>query len=281
MAWNLYALPLIADLAGHRGPKYLGSRAAPIDVTLSGLPKVMTNASAAQPIVITSNGHGLVTGQQVRIDGVIGLEVPAGVSRVNGTWLLTRLGNNSFSLDDSNAIGASAYGGGGTALLTIRWDLVDYGKSPWCLVAADVSVAQHAFLVAQSDVAAIPTAFDDQLGGPAATTARDFLEAASIPGTWITASDTWRSVLRSVIGTFNFANRYLAIANDTLVPSGQTLTTQFGNLTAQQQQAYRDTCADFGIPTDFLTPQITLHNAIKALADLWADTPRTLGGLAL
>lgn len=272
MAWTAYVLPLISDAAGHRGPKYLGSRAAPIDSGLSGAAKTITGASNASPIVLTSNGHGLATGQVVVVEGV------TGNTAANGRWRVTAINANTFSLDGSG--GNGAYAGGGTALLVVDWALTDYGKSPWCLVAADVSAAQHTFLTGQSDVAALPTNLDSQLGANQSA-ARDFLEAAGIPGTWITGSSTYRQVARSVIGLFNFANRYLAIAGDTVIPAGQSLNTQFGSLTGAQQQAYRDTCADFGIDDAFLTSQATLRAILKALADLWADTARTLGGLSI
>ncbi len=66
----------------------------------------LTDASHATPIVITSNGHGLATGQKVQIEGV------AGNTAANGTWLITRLDADTFSLTGS--VGNGDYTTGGT-----------------------------------------------------------------------------------------------------------------------------------------------------------------------
>jgi hypothetical protein len=66
----------------------------------------LTNATNAMPIVITSNGHGLINGNQVRITGV------AGNTAANGDFFITRIDANNFSLNGSS--GNGAYAGGGT-----------------------------------------------------------------------------------------------------------------------------------------------------------------------
>lgn len=65
----------------------------------------ITNASNASPIVITSANHGLGNGDRVRITGVLGN------TAANGDFFVTRLTNNTFSLNGS--AGNGAYGGGG------------------------------------------------------------------------------------------------------------------------------------------------------------------------
>jgi hypothetical protein len=66
----------------------------------------ITGASTAAPIVITSNNHGLQTGDRVRINGVTGL------MGANGDWRVTRLNDNTFSLQGS--MGTGTYSGSGT-----------------------------------------------------------------------------------------------------------------------------------------------------------------------
>ncbi len=66
----------------------------------------ITGATNATPIVITSAGHGLFTGNFVVIDGV------TGNTAANGFYRITRIDANTFSLDDS--AGNGAYAGGGT-----------------------------------------------------------------------------------------------------------------------------------------------------------------------
>jgi len=65
----------------------------------------VTNATNASPIVVTSNSHGLATGNVVTITGV------AGNLAANATWVVTKVNANSFSLDGSTGNGAYTSGG--------------------------------------------------------------------------------------------------------------------------------------------------------------------------
>lgn len=66
----------------------------------------ITGATNATPIVITSNNHGLETGNIVTIKNV------AGNTAANGTWTVTKVGPNTFSLNTS--VGNGSYTSGGT-----------------------------------------------------------------------------------------------------------------------------------------------------------------------
>lgn len=66
----------------------------------------VTGASNTTPIVITSVAHGLVTGNVVKIKNV------GGNTAANGTFSITRIDADTFSLDSS--VGNSAYTSGGT-----------------------------------------------------------------------------------------------------------------------------------------------------------------------
>jgi hypothetical protein len=63
-------------------------------------------ASNTAPIVITSAGHGLTTGNVVKVSGVQGNDA------ANGTWVVTVVDSDNFSLNDS--AGSDDYTGGGT-----------------------------------------------------------------------------------------------------------------------------------------------------------------------
>lgn len=70
----------------------------------------VTNATNATPIVITtSKNHGLATGDQVCVVGV------GGNTAANGTWVITNVDADEFSLDTS--VGSGAYTSGGEVLL--------------------------------------------------------------------------------------------------------------------------------------------------------------------
>ena len=66
----------------------------------------VTGATNATPIVITSVAHGLTTGTRVTITGV------GGNTAANGSFIITRVSADTFSLDGS--VGNGAYTSGGT-----------------------------------------------------------------------------------------------------------------------------------------------------------------------
>lgn len=69
----------------------------------------ITGATNATPIVITATAHGRSTGDKVFIDSV------EGNTAVNGSWTITKITDNTFSLDGS--VGNGSYTSGGTAYL--------------------------------------------------------------------------------------------------------------------------------------------------------------------
>lgn len=68
---------------------------------------VITGATNANPTVITSVGHGLITGVQVTIASI------GGNTGANGTFSVTVLDSNTFSIPVDTS-GGSAYTSGGT-----------------------------------------------------------------------------------------------------------------------------------------------------------------------
>lgn len=70
--------------------------------------QTITDATNAAPIVITVVGHGLVTGDKVIVASVVGN------TNANGAWNVTKLTDDTFSLDGST--GNAAYTSGGTAV---------------------------------------------------------------------------------------------------------------------------------------------------------------------
>ena len=65
----------------------------------------ITDATNAAPIVVTSSGHGLQTGDRVTITGV------TGNTAANGTFDITVTSQDAFSLDGSSGSGSYASGG--------------------------------------------------------------------------------------------------------------------------------------------------------------------------
>jgi len=67
----------------------------------------ITGATDASSIVVTAPGHGFITGDSVVVDNV------SGNTAANGTWTITVIDADTFSLDSSS--GNGAYASGGTA----------------------------------------------------------------------------------------------------------------------------------------------------------------------
>jgi hypothetical protein len=100
-------------------------------------------ASQTSPIVITSNGHGLATGQQVTIVGV------TGNTAANGTRTITVVDANNFSLNGSiGSMTTTGYTSGGTwtasPLTTNSYDRYDDSSNP------NSGLIKQAFLNAQA-----------------------------------------------------------------------------------------------------------------------------------
>jgi len=77
-------------------------------VRTANVPVAITGASNAAPIVITSAGHGLSTGDAISVSGV------AGNTAANGVFTITKVDDNSFSLNGTT--GNAAYTSGGSWL---------------------------------------------------------------------------------------------------------------------------------------------------------------------
>jgi hypothetical protein len=71
---------------------------------------VITGATNASPIVITATNHGFQTGDTVLVAGVLGN------TAANGTFTITRVTVNTFSLDGSTGSGAYTSGGSATTI---------------------------------------------------------------------------------------------------------------------------------------------------------------------
>src|SRR5574344_139723 len=74
----------------------------------------VSNATNATPIVITAVGHGFLTGYKVYISGV------GGNTAANGTFTITKIGVDTFSLNDS--VGNGAFTTNGIAIIVPNAD---------------------------------------------------------------------------------------------------------------------------------------------------------------
>lgn len=79
----------------------------------------ISGITKANPAVVTSTSHGLATGAEIKITGVVGM------TQVNGnTYRITAIDADTFRLEGTNSTGFTAYTSGGT--WTVNGDLLKY-----------------------------------------------------------------------------------------------------------------------------------------------------------
>lgn len=156
----------------------------------------------------------------------------------------------------------------------------DFGADDTFLVACDVTAAELSALQALSDVTVIPANLDNQLGANLATVQAE-LEALGLPADQLTATRTYRQVLRGVVAIFTVAQRfqYLDASDGRLFPPGITLNTTVGSLS----QATRDTISqavnDAGYTLTGVTGATTLRQVLNQLAS--QPSPIVLLGMTI
>lgn len=89
----------------------------------------ITNATNANPIVITSNGHNLTSGMRVTISGV------GGNTNANTSAIITKIGSNTFSIP---VAGNSAYTSGGSWHVSGLYDLAIAATAANGFVAGEI-----------------------------------------------------------------------------------------------------------------------------------------------
>ena len=82
----------------------------------------ITDAANADPIQVTSAAHGLATGNQVTVIGV------EGNTNANGTWTVTVVDENKFTLN--NASGNGKYTGGGRWQQQLQTEPISFSPDP-------------------------------------------------------------------------------------------------------------------------------------------------------
>ena len=79
--------------------------------TSTAVEKAITGATAADPVVITSNGHGLANGTKVSIRGVVGMVE----LNIETAYTVAATATNTFALSGVDGSGFTGYTSGGVA----------------------------------------------------------------------------------------------------------------------------------------------------------------------
>jgi hypothetical protein len=162
--------------------------------------------------------------------------------------------------------------------INCRWNMMDYGFIPFALlVAHDITPADHAALILNSDVYAFPDNLDQPVADPNIDV---FFEAIDIPTDWLTPATTYRELLRQTAGLMQFNQRYGGLSGgQSIFGNGVTLETNYNSLSVQQQAWFTQTLESFGWLSG-VAGNPKLRSLAKQAGDLWGAAPFYLGGFA-
>lgn len=165
-------------------------------------------------------------------------------------------------------------------------DLVDgsrctclrYGQEGACLFVVDATPAQHAALIANPDVSALPADLDSTVTGGARTQIVNDLEGLNVPGQWVANGQTFRVVLRRLVGIFMLLQRVHGRGFRFLQ---QALDNQINTLPANVRQAMQDAAADLNLSTSGISGATTLRAALAAIGAQFDARPIIAAGTVL
>lgn len=158
-----------------------------------------------------------------------------------------------------------------------RYDVIRFGNQGYFIVSADVSDALDKAAQGQADVIRIPDNLNATIGTNLAKV-QSQLEAINIPADWITASMTYRTVVRTITQMFLFMNRFAGINGVTvpLLTDLLPLDTPFSSLSKLNQDRLYKTGASFSLDTSTWSTS-TLRQILKNIADQFAKVPVPIG----
>lgn len=157
------------------------------------------------------------------------------------------------------------------------WAIKDYGLINECVICADILDEDHTSLSGNSDVMSLPLNIDNTMTQGAVNQAKTFLENYGIPAGWITASQTYRDVLRTVTAFFLYVQRVTNILGRAITLTGGALDTQIKNIPTDVRNALQQAAAEAGLDYSGVTGNTTVRQVLKLFADAWGTKPIDFG----
>lgn len=154
----------------------------------------------------------------------------------------------------------------------LQYGSLDYGKLNHALVAADVTPAQHAAIIANTDVIAFNANLDAQVGGGSGlNNLRDALEVVILPGNWVNSNTTWREVARAIAGVMLFGQKHEALWDEELIPNRAALSLTWSAISPDRRNRILTTGKELNYDMSFITNNMTVRAILRELANLWAE----------
>ena len=154
-----------------------------------------------------------------------------------------------------------------------RFGIMDYGPEYWC-IARIIPAPQdedHALLISDPQVFPIPENINNAIGANA-TTVTNKLEAANIPGDWITPATTWRTLLLRLAAYCHLMSKAAGLEDnyiDRMFDGGRTLDSTYGDLPTGARRRLRNAADFFGFDRSGINSNTTLRDALKQIAHQW------------
>lgn len=150
-----------------------------------------------------------------------------------------------------------------TSLTPVTWSQCRLGE--WAIVWVDTTQANLNFLAAQPDVQTIPP-LDSTV---AVTATRNQLEAIGIPGQWVIAGMTYRTVLRVIVGMALLVQR--TEGRGGRFPFFGRLDDTIGSFAVDDRQRLADAADDLGINRSSITMSTTVREALRIVGEQFAQ----------
>jgi hypothetical protein len=166
----------------------------------------------------------------------------------------------------------------GAGLDLVGWSAYSYGVEPiFVLRMPNLSAAQRTALQSQPDALVLPANLDANVSALALSRIQQTLEAANLPGNWVTTAQTYRDVLRGLRKVMTFQQRWNGLFGDRLFVAGVTLDTRLNQLSQDQRQKLASVADDLGLDRSQVTTTMALRQALRLMADQLPDDPSLEG----
>jgi len=165
--------------------------------------------------------------------------------------------------------------------LNVPWSCKDYGKIDIMICAVNGEQADHGWLVAQADVVQLPANMDANLTAGQVNVVRDWLENHQIPGDWVSPSDTWRGVARTVTQLFLYMQRVTHILGYAPSLTPANLNRQLNELPADVLASMQQAATELGYDLTPVRMNWTVRRYLKYMSDQWGTRPIYFGFITL
>lgn len=166
-------------------------------------------------------------------------------------------------------------------LENVSWAWETYLLEDFGLIIADVTSPQDNLLRNQADVLAVPPLDNSINNNSVRDTVRNYLEAASIPGSWINTGMSYRAILRIVLGLFYFHNRLVVRVQRRFWDGTITLDTTVGQLTLEAIQQARNTADDLGLDYSAVTSATTIRQLLLGVGQQFSNRSLKISGAGI